>query len=78
MILQVLERVLQDCGYDVDSAIKRLNELSIGSAASGSSAEDAGIDVEQGKFVLSCCCPKTRDSLRLCSGIEVIEHEKCL
>ena len=30
LIFQVLERVLEECGDDIDAAIKRLNEFHIG------------------------------------------------
>lgn len=46
---QVLERTLEECGDDIDAAIKRLHELCIGSSEEGSgSANCVGAEVEQG------------------------------
>lgn len=45
---QVLERTLEECGDDIDAAIKRLHELCIGSSEEGSgSANRVGAQVEQ-------------------------------
>ncbi|XP_028766393.1 uncharacterized protein LOC114732203 isoform X2 [Neltuma alba] len=47
---QVLERALQECGNDIDAAIKSLHELCLGSANKNSSAaEESEVDVEIGK-----------------------------
>lgn len=46
---QLLERALEECGNDLDSAIKILNEHSLESAEhNSSSVEEAGLNVEQG------------------------------
>ena len=37
---QVLERALQECGNDIDAAIKRLNELCLGTADRNGIAEE--------------------------------------
>ncbi|XP_054781687.1 uncharacterized protein LOC129288900 [Prosopis cineraria] len=47
---QVLERALQECGNDIDAAIKSLHELCLGSANDNSAtAEDSKVNVETGK-----------------------------
>jgi len=42
---QVLERVLQECGNDIDAAIKRLNELCLGNADGNRNAEGSDVIV---------------------------------
>ncbi|KAI8529444.1 hypothetical protein RHMOL_Rhmol12G0225200 [Rhododendron molle] len=46
---QVLERVLDECGYDLNAAIKSLHELSLGYVGGNSvSAEESNTKVEKG------------------------------
>ncbi|KAI9107555.1 hypothetical protein K1719_021592 [Acacia pycnantha] len=47
---QVLERALQECGNDIDAAVKRLHELCLGSPNENSAAsEESEVNVETGK-----------------------------
>nr|AGV54570.1 hypothetical protein [Phaseolus vulgaris] len=48
----VLERVLQECGNDIDAAIKRLNELCLGNADGNRNAEgsDVIVNLDAGKL----------------------------
>ncbi|TKY64577.1 hypothetical protein E2542_SST14475 [Spatholobus suberectus] len=48
----VLERALQECGNDIDAAIKRLNELCLGTADGNGTAEESEVvvNVDAGKL----------------------------
>ncbi|XP_027344683.1 uncharacterized protein LOC113857130 [Abrus precatorius] len=48
----VLERALQECGNDLDAAIKRLNELCLGTAEGNGTAEESEVilNLEAGKL----------------------------
>lgn len=53
MTFQVLERVLDECGYDLNAAIKSLHELSLGYVGGNSvSAEESNTKVEKGIHLL--------------------------
>lgn len=46
---QILERALEECGYDLDATIKRLDEIAMGSfVETGGSAMASGTNIEQG------------------------------
>uniref|UniRef100_A0A2N9IJ93 CUE domain-containing protein n=1 Tax=Fagus sylvatica TaxID=28930 RepID=A0A2N9IJ93_FAGSY len=51
MDIHILDRALQECGNDLDAAIKSLHELCLGSAEGNSvSAEVSDVDVEKGRL----------------------------
>ncbi|KAF3953575.1 hypothetical protein CMV_020999 [Castanea mollissima] len=52
MDFHILERALQECGNDLDAAIKSLHELCLGSAEGNSvSAEVSDVNVEKGRLL---------------------------
>ena len=52
LIFQLLERALDECGYDLNAAIKILHELSLGYAAGNpDSAEKLNANMEKGTYI---------------------------
>lgn len=57
MIFQILERALEECGNDIDAAIKRLNELHIGYGDENAAPDAEPNDiVQKGMMRLFCGC----------------------
>lgn len=52
IISQILERALEECNNDLDSVIKKLNELCSGPAEEKSaSVEELGVSADQGMLL---------------------------
>lgn len=52
-LFQILERALEECGNDLDAALKRLDEITMGSSVENvDSTVNSGTHVEQGTYIL--------------------------